>query len=195
MAWQVIYVCLTIKPSGTTPVVEDDAYKGFEGGRSRECSSRLTKLLLLSFLMKLVVIFVVAFILMFIGSIHAQEFKICQNNPTFIPSSISTDPERITPNTDVTVTIIGTSREEVAGGKIQMHAFLRNIRVYMYEYDMCEVVQGGCPVKVGSSTIVIHQKTPAFALPGIYTVLSWVNEVGTNRNLTCIEYEMELVRP
>lgn len=43
-----------------------------------------------------------------------------------------------------------------------------------YHFDLCNITKGGCPIKPGTSVIVVSIKTPSYAFPGTYTVSSSV---------------------
>lgn len=75
-----------------------------------------------------------------------------------------------------------------------MPVIFRNVTVFNYEFDLCAVTVGGCPIRPGPSTIIIKQQVPRIAFPGIYTAIPRTVEIGTGRNLSCIEFSFEVVR-
>lgn len=150
--------------------------------------------------MKLVcILFIIALAtaLQYSGTISKKDdIKLCLQNPPFLPKSIEIEPKQPYPGVLLTTTTRGESvgDKDVTGGTIYMPVLFRNITVFEYKYDLCEVTVGGCPIKKGPTQIVIKQQTPRFALPGIYTAIPRTIEAVTGRNLSCVEFTFEVIR-
>eukprot|EP01080_Neovahlkampfia_damariscottae_P011072 gene11072-3778_t len=139
---------------------------------------------------------------LFFASIYAKEyhgiipsknsnpgdFKLCMENPPFLPKSIEIKPDVIRRNEKITITTIGEGRtaNPTNGGKLTNDVYLRGVRVFQYIYDLCEITVGGCPIKPGTITQVIEQQVPRLAFPGNYTSRSIAVDDQGNQ-LTCVE--------
>jgi hypothetical protein len=140
---------------------------------------------------------VLASALQYSGIIEKKEnFKLCLQNPPFAPESIEIEPKQPYPGVLLTTTTKGMATQEtpVTGGTIYMPVIFKNITVFEYKYDLCEVTVGGCPIRKGPTMIVIKQQTPRFAFPGIYTAIPRTVEAVTGRNLSCVEFQFEVIR-
>ena len=138
--------------------------------------------------MKIILVFLIA-------SLFAENvpFLTCMENPVFETTSIDITPSIPKPGQAVVITINGISLEHCDGGKLNSQVKLKNVPVFEYHYNLCDVSLQKCPIEKGEWTGVIHQLTPRFAFPGIYTTRSTgVNLSGTI--LSCVEFNFTITK-
>lgn len=120
-------------------------------------------------------------------------FQNCAQQSVFETTSIDLTPITPKPGDAVVITINGVSLEHCEAGTLQSTVMLKNVPVFEYHYDLCQISEQKCPVEKGDWTGVIHQLTPRFAFPGLYTSKS-VAKDNTGRMLSCVEFNFNITR-
>ena len=118
-------------------------------------------------------------------------FLSCMDKPVFETTSIDINPSKPKPGEAVVITINGISLQHCEGGKLNSQVKLKNVPVFEYHYNLCDISLQKCPVEKGEWTGVIHQLTPSF--PGVYTTKSTGIDL-TGNLLSCVEFNFTITK-
>ena len=134
-------------------------------------------------------------LLLFIFMIFADEvfFQTCSQNPIFLTKSIDLTPIKPKAGDSVVITISGEALQQCESGKLESLVSLKNVPVFEYHYDLCQISKQKCPVEKGDWTGIIHQLNPRFAFAGTYLSKSIAKD-NIGNILTCVEFNFTISR-
>ncbi|CAA7041781.1 unnamed protein product [Microthlaspi erraticum] len=123
-------------------------------------------------------------------TLRATSFHYCDKklDPVKV-KGVEISPYPVVSGKAATFKILGSTVENISGGKVVIKVSLFGIPVHTETHDLCD--ETACPISPGSLVLSHSQTLPSFAPPGTYTLKMTINDKNGGR-LTCISFKFKI---
>eukprot|EP00743_Colponemidia_sp_Colp-15_P000220 GILK01000257.1.p2 GENE.GILK01000257.1~~GILK01000257.1.p2 ORF type:complete len:170 (-),score=37.83 GILK01000257.1:123-563(-) len=121
----------------------------------------------------------------------------CSKNAQITVTNVVMNPYPASAGADATVTVTGTTKVPITGGKVQTDIYVLGIKVKSIKDDLCPLIGNKCPTPAGGAvtgvklfdSTTISKSTP----PGTYKARMTMSDSNGNE-LVCLNVTFKLVK-